>query len=154
MTVVTICYNFGAPQNSLSLFPLFLHLFAMKWWDQMPWSLFLNVKPTFSLSSFTFIKRLFSSSSLSAIKVVSSAYLRSLMFLLAILIPACDSPSLIFCVMCSAYKLSKQGNNIQPLCTPFPFYTNLLFHVCFKCCFLTCIQVSQEAGKFTWYFCL
>ena len=21
-------------------FPLFLHLFAMKWWDQMPWSLF------------------------------------------------------------------------------------------------------------------
>ena len=24
----------------LSLFPLFLHLFAMKWWDQMLWSLF------------------------------------------------------------------------------------------------------------------
>ena len=35
----------------------------------------LNFKPTFSLSSFTFIKRL-SSSSLSAIRVVSSAYLR------------------------------------------------------------------------------
>ena len=33
-------------------------------------------KPTFSLSSFTFIKRLFSSSSLSTISVVSSAYLR------------------------------------------------------------------------------
>ena len=33
-------------------------------------------KPTFSLSSFTVIKRLFSSSSLSAIRVVSSAYLR------------------------------------------------------------------------------
>ena len=30
----------------------------------------LNFKPTFSLSSFTFIKRLFSSSSLSAIRVV------------------------------------------------------------------------------------
>ena len=26
------------PQNSLSLFPLLPHLFAMKWWDQMPWS--------------------------------------------------------------------------------------------------------------------
>ena len=26
------------PKNSLSLFPLFPHLFAMKWWDQMPWS--------------------------------------------------------------------------------------------------------------------
>ena len=36
----------------------------------------LNFKPTFSLSSFTFIKRLFSSSSLSVIRVVSSAYLR------------------------------------------------------------------------------
>ena len=37
----------------------------------------LSFKPTFSLSSFTFIKRLFSSS-LSAIKVVSSTYLRLL----------------------------------------------------------------------------
>ena len=36
----------------------------------------LSFKPTFSLSSFTFIKRLFSSSSLSAIKVVFSAYLQ------------------------------------------------------------------------------
>ena len=36
----------------------------------------LSLKPIFSLSSFTFIKRLFSSSSLSAIRVVSSAYLR------------------------------------------------------------------------------
>ena len=35
----------------------------------------LSFKPTFSFSSFTFIKRLFSSSSLSAIRVVSSAYL-------------------------------------------------------------------------------
>ena len=35
----------------------------------------LSFKPTFSLSSFTFIKRLFSSSSLSALRVVSSAYL-------------------------------------------------------------------------------
>ena len=38
----------------------------------------LSFKPTFSLSSFTFIKRLFSSSSLSAIRMVSSAYLRLL----------------------------------------------------------------------------
>ena len=53
----------------------------------------LSFKPAFSVSSFTFIKKLFSSSSLSAIRVVSSAYLRLLLFLLAILIPACDSPS-------------------------------------------------------------
>ena len=46
----------------------------------------LSFKTAFWLSSFTFIKRLFSSSLLSAIKVVSSVYLRLLMFLLAVLI--------------------------------------------------------------------
>ena len=44
----------------------------------------LRFKPTFSLSSFTFIKRLCSSSPFSVIRVVSSAYLRLLIFLLAI----------------------------------------------------------------------
>ena len=48
----------------------------------------LSFKPTFPLPSFTFIKRLFSSSSFSAIRVVLSAYLRLLLFLLATLIPA------------------------------------------------------------------
>ena len=52
-------------------------------------------------SSFTFIKRLFSSSSLSAIRVVSSAYRRLLIFLLAILIPACVSSSPVFLMMYS-----------------------------------------------------
>ena len=55
----------------------------------------LGFKSAFSLSSFT-LKRLFSSSSLSAIRVVSSMYLRLLIFLLAILVPACDSSSLDF----------------------------------------------------------
>ena len=58
------------------------------------------------------LKSLFSFSSLSAISVVSSAYLRLLIFLPAILIPACDSSSLTFCMMDSAYKLNKQGDNI------------------------------------------
>ena len=89
----------------------------MKWWDQMPWSSF---KPTFSFSSFTFIKRLLSSSSLSAIRVVSSAYLRILIFLPAILIPACASSSPASLMMYSAYKLNKQGDNIQPWHTSFP----------------------------------
>ena len=52
----------------------------------------LSFKPTFSLSSYTFIKKLFSSSSLPAIRMMSpSAYLRLLIFLSAILIPACAS---------------------------------------------------------------
>ena len=55
----------------------------------------LTFKPAFSLS-FTFIKRLYNSSSLSAIRVVSSSCLRLLIFLLEILIPACASSSLAF----------------------------------------------------------
>ena len=80
----------------------------------------LSLKPAFSLSSFTFIKRFFSSSSLSAIMVVLSAYMRLLIFLPAILIPACASTSPAFCNMYSAYKLNKQGDNIQPWRSPFP----------------------------------
>ena len=74
--------------------------------------LMLNFKPAVSLSSFTFIKRLFSPS-LSAIRVVSSVYLRLLIFLPAILIPACVSSNPAFHMMYSAYKLNKQGDNIQ-----------------------------------------
>ena len=81
----------------------------------------LSFKPTFSLSSFTFIKRLFSSS-LSAIRVVSSVYLRLWIFLPAILIPVCASSSPAFLMMYSAYKLNKQGDNIQCWRTPFPIW--------------------------------
>ena len=66
----------------------------------------LNYKPAFSFFSFTF-KRLLSSSSFSALRVVSSAYLRLLIFLLAILIPAYSSSSPVFCMMYTAYKLKK-----------------------------------------------
>ena len=96
----------------------------MKWWDQMPWSAFSECwdLPTFSLSSFPFIKRLFSSSSLSAIRVVSFAYLRLLILLPAILIPACASSSPAFLMVYSAYKLNKQCDNTQPWRTPFPIW--------------------------------
>ena len=43
-----------------------------------------------------------------------------LMFLPAISIPACDLSSQAFHMMHSAYKLDKQGNNIQPCPTRFP----------------------------------
>ena len=82
----------------------------------------LSFKPTFSLSSFTFTKRLFNYSSLSPIRVMSSEYPRLLIFLLAILMPACASSSPLFLMMYSAYKLNKQGDNIQPWCTPFPIW--------------------------------
>ena len=81
----------------------------------------LSFKPTFSLSSFI-IKRLFSSSSFSAIRVVSSAYLRLLIFLPDILIPACASSNQEFLIMYSAYRLNKQGGYIQPWYTPFSIW--------------------------------
>ena len=96
---------------------------------QMPWSQFFEWVLSHLFYSITFIKRLISSSSLSAIRVLSSVYLRLLIFLLAILIPVCDTSSLAFCMMYSGYKLNKKGDNINP-CTPFPVL-NQLFHVRF-----------------------
>ena len=104
----------------------------------------LSFKPTFSLL-FHFHQEALSSSSLSAIRVVSSAYLRLLIFLPTILIPACASSNPAFLKMYSAYKLNKQGDNIQLWCTLCLFGTSLWFH------FLTCMQISQEAGKLVWY---
>ena len=86
----------------------------------------LSFKPTFSFSSFNFIKRLFRSSSLSAIMVVSSAFLRLLIFLPAILIPVFVSSSPAFLMMYSACKLNKQGDNIQPWRTPFPIWNQFV----------------------------
>ena len=111
----------------------------------------LNFKPVFSLSTFTFIKRLFSSSSLSAIRVVSSAHLRLLIFLPEILISACASSSLAFHIIYSAYTLNKQGDNIQPWRTPFLNWNQCGSLSGSNCCFLTCIQISQEASQVVWY---
>ena len=114
----TVCRDFGDQKNQPP--PPFI------WHEMMDLNAMilvfwmLSFKPTFSLSSFTLIKRLFTSSLLSAIRVVSSAYLRLLIFLLAILIQVCDLFSPTFCMMYSAYKLNKQGNSIQPWHTPFP----------------------------------
>ena len=82
----------------------------------------LSFKPVFSFSSFTLIRKLYGSSLLSAIRVVSSAYLRLLIFLLAILIPAWTSSRLAFHMIYSAHKLNKQGDNIQLWRTPLPIW--------------------------------
>ena len=132
MAAVTICSDFGALKKSATVSPSICHevmgpdtMILVSW--------MLSFKPNFSLSSFMFIKRLFSSSSLSAIRVVSSAYLWLLIFLPAILIPACASSSPAFLTMYSAYKLNKQGENIQPWCTPFPIWNP---NNCFKINFI------------------
>ena len=130
MAAVIIRSDFGAQENKVChcffiVSPSICHevmgLDAMIFVFSM-----LSFMPSFSLSSYTFIKRLFSSSLLSAIRVVSSVYLRLLIFLLAILIPACASSSLTFHMMYSAYKLNWQGDNIQPWRTPFPIWNQSL----------------------------
>ena len=124
MAAVTIYSDFGAPQNKVCLFPLFRHLFAMVMGPDAMVLVFwmLSFKPAYSLSSFTFIKQLFNSSLFPAIRLVSSANLRLFIFLPAILIPACASSSPAFHMIYSACKLNKQGDNIQPWCTPFPIW--------------------------------
>ena len=80
--------------------------------DAMVFIFDVEFSAKFFLSSFTF-KRLNSSPPF-AIRVVSSTYMRLLIFLPAGLIPVCDSSTPAFHMMYSAYKLNKQGDNIQP----------------------------------------
>ena len=96
----------------------------MKLWDRKPWYSFFKCWVFSQLfhSPLTFIKRLLSSSSLSALRVVTSAYLRLLIFLLAILIPAGTLSSQAFHMMYSAHKLNMYSDNIQPWRTPFPIW--------------------------------
>ena len=99
MGAVIICSDFGAQKiKSVTVSPSISHevmgpdAMILVFW-------MLSFKPTFSLFSLTFIKRLFSSSSLSAIRAVSSACQRWLIFLPAILIPACTSSSPVLASM-------------------------------------------------------
>ena len=54
-------------------------------------------------------------------------------------------------MMYSAYKLNKHGNNMQPWHTPPDLEPVSCSMSSSNCCFLTCIQISQEAGKVIWY---
>jgi len=152
MAAVTICSDFGAQKNKVCHcfqgFPIYCHeVMGSDAMNLVFWM--LSFKLTFSLSSFTFIKRLFSSSSFSAIRVISSVYLRLLIFLPAILIPACASSSPEFLIMYSAYKLNKHSDSIVniALTSSFPDLESVCCSMTSSsCCFLTCIQISQEAG--------
>ena len=142
MAAVTTCSDFGVQENKIChcfhFFPLYF-----------PWSdgtVFL----IWASSQLFYYSLSVSSrgSSLSAISMVSSEYLRLLIFL-AILIPSWDSSNPSFYMMYSSYKLNKQGNNIQPWRTPFLIWSQSLVPCLVLTCFLTCIQVSQE--KVVWY---
>ena len=121
MAAVTIHSDFGAQENKICHYSTFLPSICHE--VMRLGALIL----AFLLSSLMIIKRLFSSSLLSAIrmKYQQLAYLKLLIFLLAILTPDCDSSSMSFCLMYSACKyLFKQGDNIQPCHTPFSILTS------------------------------
>ena len=117
MAAITVLNDFWVQENKichwLHFFPFYLSWRNGTGCHDL---CFLNgeFRANFSFFSFTFIRRLFSFSLLSAIRMVSSAYPSLLIFLLAILIPACALSSLAFHMMYFPYKLNKQGDNIQP----------------------------------------
>ena len=73
-----------------------------------------------------------------------------LIFLPEILTPACASSSQVFRMMYSACKLNKQGDSIQPWRT-LPSLEPVCSMSGSNCCFLTCIQISQETCQVVWY---
>ena len=112
----------------------------------------LSFKPTFWLSSFTFIKRLFSSL-LSAVRVVSSNCMPEV---IAISPGNLDSslcfiqPSVSHDVLCIEVKhagwqytaLTYFFPDLEPVCCSMSSS---------NCCFLAYIEISQEAGQMVWY---
>ena len=124
MAAVSICSDLGAPKEKFSLFPLFPHLFAMKWWDQMSWSYFSECwvlsqvfHSPLSLSSrvFLFFFAFCHKGGVICIPEVIDISPGNLDSSLCFIQPG-------FRMMYYAYKLNKQGDNIQPWCTPFPIW--------------------------------
>ena len=143
MAVVTICSDFGDPKiKSVSVSivsPSICHeVMGLDAMILVYWM--LSFKPTISLS-FTFIKRLFSSS-LSARRVVSPAYLRLLLFLLAILIPAVLHPAWHF-TWCTLHIIQISRVTIHSLDILFPNFEPVHCSMSSSnSCFLNCKQVS------------
>ena len=132
MAAVTICSDFGAPKIKSVTVPIVSPSICHEVMgpDAMIFVFWmLSFKPAFLLSSFTFRKRLFSFSLLSAVRVVSSAYLRLLIFLPAILIWAVLHPAPCFswCTLYRSYISKVTIYSLDVLLSQFG--TSLLFHV-------------------------
>ena len=56
-----------------------------------------------------------------------------------------------FHMMYSAYKLNKQGDSIQPDVLLSNLEQSIVPCPTLNCCFLTCMQISQEVGEVIWY---
>ena len=108
----------------------------------------LSFKQAFSLSSFTFIKRLFSSSLLSAIgwchlHIWGYWYFSAQSWFQLVLHPA---QRFIWCT-----KLNNKGDNIQPWRTPFPIWNQSVVPRLVLTVASWPAYISQEAGQVVWY---
>ena len=156
MAAVTICSDFGAQENKachcFRCFPIYL-----PWSDGTGCHEMMGLDAMISVFQCWVSSQLFHSISLSSrgsldpLHFVSSAYLRLLIFLPAILIPSCASSSPAFLMMYSAYKLNKQSDNIQPWSTPFPILSQSVV----PCKVLTVVYWTAyrflKKGKMIWY---
>ena len=101
-------------KSSLTLLPIFPHLFAIKWWDQLPWSWFLECWVLCQL-----FHSLLSPSSrccLVPLHIWGCWYFSQQSWF-----------HLVHHTMFFAYKLNnKQGDDIQPWCTPFPIWNQFI----------------------------
>ena len=83
--------------------------------------------------------------------VVTFACQRLLTFLPAIFIPSWTSSNSACHMMYSTYKLNKEGDNKQPWHS-FPSFEPVHCSMSGSNCFLlTCVYISQKAGKVVWY---
>ena len=107
------------------MLPLIFLLFAMKWWNQMPWSYFFECWTLSQL--FNFPLSLSSRDSLVLLHFLTYGWCHlhiwgywyfSQQSWFQLVLP----PAQHFTWCNSAYKLNKQGDNIQPWCTPLPIW--------------------------------
>ena len=153
MAAVSICSDFRAQQEEISHYctfpPSIFHEVMGAGCHNLSFFLIFNFNLALSLYSFTLMKKLFSSSSLSAFRMVSSSYLRLLMF-----------PHLSWFQLChpawhfSWYAQHTNQTGCQQTALLYSFLDLESISCSIQgsnCCFLICIQVSQETGKMVWY---
>ena len=117
MAAVTIHSDFGAQENKVChCFPLFPHLFSMKWLDQMPWSYFFECwvlsqlfNSSLSLSSRGSLVLHFLSYEWCHLHIWGYGYFSRQFWFQLVLHP---SQHFAWCTLHISY-INKQGDNIQ-----------------------------------------
>ena len=127
LAAVTICSDFGAQKIKFVTVSIVSPSICHEVIDPMPWSSFSECWALSQL--FHSPLSLSSRGSLVLLHFLASGWCHLhiiYIFLPEILIPACASSSPVFLMMYSAYKLNKQGDNIQPWLNSFPIWNQYI----------------------------